>query len=127
MPSYAAGEYRYTEKNNPANCYGYKGSFLALYGRGTYHFGSIQKWDIYSGLNAGSSVSKIDFISNGTTTGALIGGLLASIATAKAMPTVVYNAFAGAARYFDNRMGMYAGLGYGITVVKVGATFYFGK
>jgi hypothetical protein len=121
--SYAAGEYRYTEKGNEANYYGYKGSFLTICGRTTYHFKSTKSWDIYSGVNAGVSISKINYFSNGVTQNIL--NFLGGSSSIKAVPSIVYNAFVGASKYFTNHLGIYAELGYGITVVKAGAAYYF--
>jgi hypothetical protein len=121
--SYSAGEYRYTEKGNTKNYYGYKGSFLTVCGRTTYHLKSTKSWDIYSGINAGFSISKINYISSGVNQNIL--GLLGGGSTVKAVPSFVYNAFVGGSKYFTSRFGIYAELGYGITVVKAGAAYYF--
>jgi hypothetical protein len=121
--SYAAGEYRYTEKGNQKNDYGYKGSFLTICGRTTYHFKSTESWDIYSGVNAGLSISKINYFINGVNQNIL--NFLDGGSSVKAVPSVVYNAFVGGSKYFTNHFGVYAELGYGNTVVKAGAAYYF--
>jgi hypothetical protein len=33
--------------------------------------------------------------------------------------------FIGASKYFTNHFGVYAGLGYGITMAKAAAAYYF--
>ena len=94
----------------------WKYNYVLIGGRGAYHFKIVDKLDTYAGLMLGYIVvnSKI------TTNDPYLSDLGAASASG-----IGWAAFAGARYHFNEQFGAFAELGYGVSVLTVGATAKF--
>ena len=99
--SFWDGKYRYTN--------------VLIAARGTYHFIFMDKFDPYAGLYLGYQFTNAKWT----------GGGVEPVGYSVNSSSVRAGAFVGARYFFTNNFGVYAELGYMLTVFNVGVTFQF--
>jgi len=103
--------YKYARGN-----YTYKWNYMVVGARGAYHyngFTSVPKLDVYGGIMLGYNIVK--YSSDGD-----------DIAMANSYGSGMgFSGFLGSRWFFSNSMGVYAELGYGVSVLNAGLTFKF--
>jgi len=103
--------YKYASGN-----YTYKWNYMVVGARGAYHyngFTSVPKLDVYGGIMLGYNIVK--YSSDGD-----------DIAMANSYGSGMgFSGFLGSRWFFSNSMGVYAELGYGVSVLNAGLTFKF--
>jgi hypothetical protein len=84
--------------------------------RGAYHFYSQDNLNIYAGIHSGLNIASAEFSSDDIAKRFVddvdVGGF-------------VYSVFAGARYYFNDMIGGYAELGYGVAYLNIGLTAKF--
>ncbi len=91
----------------------WKYSYILVGARGAYHFDISSKMDTYAGLTLGYIVVSSDMTSNDP--------YLANLSAASASG-IGWAVFAGARYHLNEKWGLFGELGYGISVLTIGAT-----
>lgn len=99
----------------------YKWSFLILGARGAYHLGNIvkvEKLDLYGGLMLGYNIANSSFSStDGSRANITYGG--------SSFGGFIWSLYAGGRYRFNDKVGVFGELGYGIAYLTVGVNFKF--
>jgi hypothetical protein len=127
---YSAGEYRYVSKTNPANYFGYKGSFVNIGVLSNYHIYSNKNVDFYTGAMLVYNAKNIKDNSSGNTsiTIPFIGTIsVFQLISAPKASDLLYQVSLGlrAFPFKQKNIGFFAEAGYGITVLKLGVASSF--
>ena len=129
---YAGSKYSFSStewcSNNPGNQYlwsnytdTYKWNYFIIGARGAYHFAKlikIDKLDVYAGLMLGDAVASSSY----STTSLCPDHVRATISTSGGF---VYSAFGGARYRFNGKAGVFAELGFGLTILNIGFNYKF--
>lgn len=89
-------------------------SHLMIGARGLYHFFSNENMNLYGGTNLGYNIAEAEFSTNNSQ--------LVPDDKPSNEPAFVYSVFAGGHFYFSDNLGLYAEIGYGVSILNVGAT-----
>lgn len=90
-------------------------TYLIVGARGTYHKEFVEGIDTYGGVLAGFNIASVSYENNP-------GG----IATPNAGGGFTYSFFAGGRYHFTDNLGVYAEVGYGISLITAGITYKIG-
>ncbi len=93
----------------------WKFKYIVVGARGSYHFKLIDKMDTYAGLMLGWNAAKATFSSNDPALEALID-------TEPSAGGFTWAAHIGARYSINEKIGAFAELGYGVSVLTIGAT-----
>lgn len=103
------------EQNFFGTSYEWKFTYLLVGARGSYHFMTDDKIDLYGGAMLGYNIASAKFESNDAT-------LNAFVAEPK-VGGVAFGAFVGGRYNFNEKLGIFAELGYNIAYLSAGLCF----
>lgn len=92
--------------------YTWKYSYLIVGARGAYHFDLLDNMDTYAGLLLAYNLASVELEGNSNLPEPSAGG-------------IAYSGFLGARYHFNERIGAFGELGYGISVLNLGLTVKF--
>jgi hypothetical protein len=94
--------------------YTFKYSYIIIGARGSYHFYNTDKIDAYGGALLGYNIgnSKVEGPAGGLISPSKVGG-------------VVFGAHVGARYYFNDQIGAFAEVGYGVALLNLGLAVKF--
>lgn len=90
--------------------YSWKFSYLIIGVRGAYHLDLVENLDTYAGVMLGYNIASAKF-----------EGSLSGIPEPK-VGGIAYSGFAGARYHFNEKLGVFGELGYGISFLNLGLT-----
>lgn len=138
-PMSVSFEHGFTDKISAGGLLGYVGSkeeyallgttstskytYITIAARGSYHFYTTDNIDVYGGALLGYNIGKSKVESLGT--GGIYGGSPGVAAATTNVGGAAWGVYAGARYYFSDQFGAYAELGYGLSILNIGATIKF--